>query len=465
MTAAAKPKPRVRMTPPPPPESSLIDDLLGNPLYLAGGAAALGLLGFLGIRTARRRREAAYDDSVVAEKKNFDVASPATRTDVTGAMAAAARAVAAGADAQVTEEVDPLAEAEIYLAYGRDGQAEEILKEALHASPRRHEVHLKLLEIYAKRKDVAAFDTVARELQGGTGGQGEIWLQAVRLGHALDPQNPRYAAGKPAGGQAVVTAAAAPVVAAPRLEERLDFNIGLEDTDTGTKTDIDLTRLGAAAGGTTTDFDLSSLGAPNVSDIDLSTMSGMPEQAMQMPDLDLDLGAAPAAEEKSGGLDFEFDLSGVSAAPAAQPPQRAAEETTQILNRSLMQTVADVGEPGMGTVEFDLSKISLDTGGLGLGKTEPTLDVSGGVPSIPEIDLSGISLDLGGETTSTGGAAAGTSAGKDDHWYDVQTKFDLAKAYQEMGDKEGAREILQEVIAEGDPEQKAAARKVLETLA
>jgi pilus assembly protein FimV len=91
--------------------------------------------------------------------------------------------------------------------------------------------------------------------------------------------------------------------------------------------------------------------------------------------------------------------------------------------------------------------------------------VSGGVPSIPEIDLSGISLDLGGETTSTGGAAAGTSAGKDDHWYDVQTKFDLAKAYQEMGDKEGAREILQEVIAEGDPEQKAAARKVLETLA
>jgi len=465
MTAAAKPKPRVRMTPPPPPQSSLIDDLLGNPLYLAGGAAALGLLGFLGVRTARRRREAAYDDSVVAEKKNFDVASPATSTDTTGAMTTAARALAAGADAQVTEEVDPLAEAEIYLAYGRDGQAEEILKEALHARPRRHEVHLKLLEIYAKRKDVAAFDTVARELQGATGGQGEIWLQAARLGYALDRQNPRYAAGKTAGGQAAAAAAAAPapVIAAPSLEERIDFNIGLEDTDTGTKTDIDLTRLGAAAGGTTTDFDLSSLGAPSVSDIDLSTMSGVPEQTMQMSGLDLDLGAAPPAEEKSGGLDFEFDLGGVSAEPAAQPPQRPAEETTQILDRSLMQTVADVGEPGMGTVEFDLSKISLDTGGL--GKTEPTLDVSGGVPSIPEIDLSGISLDLGGETTSSGGAPAGAAAGKDDHWYDVQTKFDLAKAYQEMGDKEGAREILQEVIAEGDAEQKAAAQKVLATLA
>jgi pilus assembly protein FimV len=373
-------------------------------------------------------------------------------------MAAAARA-AASSD-QVTEEVDPLAEAEIYLAYGRDGQAEEILKEALHANPRRQEVHLKLLEIYSKRKDVGAFDTVARELQSASGGRGEIWSQAARLGYALDPQNSRYAAGKGEGGEPAPVPAL-PVAAAPRLEERIDFNIGLEDTDTGTKTDIDLTRLGVPAGGTTTDFDLSNLGAPSVSDIDLSAMAGSPEQTMQMAGLDLDLGAAPA-EEKSGGLDFEFDLGGVSSAPAGEPER--SPETTQILDRSLMQTVADVGEPGMGTVEFDLSKISLDTGGLGLGKTEPTLDVSGGVPSIPEIDLSGISLDLGASTT-TGGATAAGGVGKDDHWYDVQTKFDLAKAYQEMGDKEGAREILQEVIAEGDAEQKAAAQRVLETLA
>ena len=460
VAAASTPKPRVRAIPPP-PQSSLIDDLMGNPLYLAGGAAALGLLGFLGVRTVRRRREAAYDDSVLAEKKNSEIAPPIARSDTAGAMASAMAAATrtAAPAAQVTEEVDPLAEAEIYLAYGRDGQAEEILKEALHTNRRRYEIHLKLLEIYAKRKDAAAFDAIARDLQAGTGGQGEIWLQAVRLGYPLDPQNPRYAAGKPAGGEAAVATAAVAAVAAPSLEERLDFNIGLEDTDTGTKTDIDLTRLGGAAGGTTTDIDLSNLGAPGMSDVDLFTLSGMPEKTLQMPDVDLDLGAG-SAEEKSGGLDFDFDLSGLSA-PAAQP-QRPSPETTQILDRSLMQTVADVGEPGMGTVEFDLSKISLDTGGL--GKTEPTLDVTGSVPAIPEIDLSGISLDLGGETTNTGGATS-TSAGKDDHWYDVQTKFDLAKAYQEMGDKEGAREILQEVIAEGDSEQKAAAQRVLETLA
>jgi len=85
------------------------------------------------------------------------------------------------------------------------------------------------------------------------------------------------------------------------------------------------------------------------------------------------------------------------------------------------------------------------------------LDRSG--PAMPEIDLSSISLDLGGAAPSEPEVG-----GKDDKWYDVQTKFDLAKAYQEMGDKEGAREILREVIAEGDAEQKAAAHKVLETL-
>ena len=56
------------------------------------------------------------------------------------------------------------------------------------------------------------------------------------------------------------------------------------------------------------------------------------------------------------------------------------------------------------------------------------------------------------------------AGGKDSHWYDVQQKFDLAKAYQEMGDNDGAREILQEVLKEGDAEQMGQAQKLLGTL-
>ena len=53
----------------------------------------------------------------------------------------------------------------------------------------------------------------------------------------------------------------------------------------------------------------------------------------------------------------------------------------------------------------------------------------------------------------------------DGQWHDAATKLDLAKAYQEMGDVEGAREILQEVLHEGDDQQKSEAQSLLSKLA
>ena len=52
----------------------------------------------------------------------------------------------------------------------------------------------------------------------------------------------------------------------------------------------------------------------------------------------------------------------------------------------------------------------------------------------------------------------------DGQWHDAATKLDLAKAYQEMGDVEGAREILQEVLHEGDEQQKSEAQSLLSKL-
>ncbi|MCC7547705.1 MAG: hypothetical protein IT532_08065 [Burkholderiales bacterium] len=408
------------------PAPGFTEQLLDQPLYLAGGAAVLGLLGFMGFRFARKRREgnAVEADSVL------DQPVEATGADA-GVVATQAVESSTGLPSTgmppMSEDVDPLAEAEIYLAYGRDGQAEEILKEALQSNPRRHEIHLKLLEIYARRKDAAAFDGVARELHMATGGQGDSWLQAARLGYLLDPQNPRYAAGKPAGAAAIGVAAGA-------MEDKLDFDIGLDEQDAATRTDIDLTRLGSAAG-TSTDVDLSNLstGQDEMSKLAQSTAS-MAQTQPTVP-MDLDLGAD---QGKPAGLDFDFDLNGLGSEPVPQ---------------------ARTSQPGAdapSSMSFDLSKISLDEGAL--DKVEPRLDV--GIASTPDIDLSNIDLSLDGGKTD--GAVAGGE--RDDRWYDVQTKFDLAKAYQEMGDKEGAREILREVIAEGDNEQQAAAQRVLEAL-
>jgi pilus assembly protein FimV len=92
--------------------------------------------------------------------------------------------------------VDPVAEADVYLAYGRDLQAEEILKEALLTHPGRISVHRKLAEIYAKRRDARALDAIATEAHALTQGDGPDWQAIVSLGAELDPNNPMY---KPGG--------------------------------------------------------------------------------------------------------------------------------------------------------------------------------------------------------------------------------------------------------------------------
>jgi pilus assembly protein FimV len=47
---------------------------------------------------------------------------------------------------------------------------------------------------------------------------------------------------------------------------------------------------------------------------------------------------------------------------------------------------------------------------------------------------------------------------------EVGTKLDLARAYMDMGDPDGARSILQEVLSEGSASQKTEAQRLIETL-
>jgi pilus assembly protein FimV len=109
---------------------------------------------------------------------------------------AAAPVAAAPVIAQGTaDDVDPLAEADLYLNFGRDAQAEEVLKDALAKNPNHEDAKLKLLQIYAGRKDKDSFEQVARDLKTQTGGVGENWTKAVGMGYSLDPDNALYEAG------------------------------------------------------------------------------------------------------------------------------------------------------------------------------------------------------------------------------------------------------------------------------
>ena len=442
------PKPKRKLVPPPPPPPSLVDEVLQNPALLGGGIVGLLGLGGVGYMMARRRRTGVPDTPATnAAARGIFKKNPVADEAVAVADEAGRTDKASAPSADPNEEGDALAEAEIFLTYGRDNLAEERLKEAIAVTPKRYELHGKLLELYAKRKDAAAFDQIAKELQIGTGGRGELWNKAVALGHQIDPENPRYASARPGAGSddssvtTVVTsvaglaaaAAAAGAVAAPA--ENLDFNLGFDEAEggpTGTSTDIDLGSLSGEATSSTlteTDFDLGSVdstlppSADNAFFDPGATLAGLGTEAtvrMSAP-----VAGTTAATAAGGGLDFDFDVSGDSG-PSGTPEAASAA------------TPEDDGG-----IMFDLSDMDMETGGP--------------VTVAPDIDLSGINLDLGG-------GSAPASGEKDEKWYDVQTKFDLAKAYQEMGDKEGAREILQEVLEEGDAEQKKSAQTVLAAL-
>ncbi|OGB00412.1 MAG: fimbrial protein FimV, partial [Burkholderiales bacterium RIFCSPHIGHO2_12_FULL_61_11] len=161
--AAAANKP-VLTAAPPPAEPGLIDGLRDNPLILPLAAGLLALLAALGFYRYRQRSSVSQLDSSFLESRlqpdSFFGASGGQRIDTNEGNATGSSLVYSPSQLDAAGDVDPVAEADVYLAYGRDLQAEEILKEALRTSPKRIAVHAKLLEIYAKRHDSKAFGGV-----------------------------------------------------------------------------------------------------------------------------------------------------------------------------------------------------------------------------------------------------------------------------------------------------------------
>lgn len=349
--APPKPKP----APPPPPAPSFFDELMDNPIFLAAGGLAVVLLGAGGYLAYRRRSQGA---EVKVEELFAAEAAPAE--------APTARREAQP-EAPPSEEVDPLAEAEVYLAYGRDTQAEEILKEALGRDRNRQDVHLKLLEIYSKRKDRKAFEQTARTLQGlGVGAAAWETVQAMGLG--IDPENPLY------GGEP----ASQPLAEADEVAKSVDFDLTAGEEAAPRPGEVSMAKAAAADAGI---------------DFDLGALSG------EFP-------ATTAAVEKVVPPE-ETSVFDVTAPPSEERPVPAQQQTW---------------------------------------------------PSKPDTGLPNIDLELGAVSTAT------PSVSHDAQWQEVATKFDLAKVYKEMGDKDGAKEILQEVIRDGDDRQKEDAKALLASL-
>jgi pilus assembly protein FimV len=481
--AVAKPSPTPVEEP---AETSVVDDLMENPMMLAALAALLAGLGALGIYSARRKKlqKEFSDNSMLTDSSSLTANSLFGSTG--GQSVDTNNSVfnsnfAPSASQLDTNEVDPVAEADVYIAYGRDAQAEEILKEALRTQPDRNAVRVKLLEIYANRKDLRAFEMLASELYSITKGEGEDWEQAAGLGIEIDPQNPLYAGGKLP--DTVVGKGAALGAPGQSLDElNLDALLNTTQASAPPVENPDSVESGSSyfdSAVESPEIELSDMGmkAPVAATENLS----VPEIPEMKPEPKVQHTPAPVADTAAAGLDFDFDLSGLGikepeapkSTPAAESAPPELDNADNGLDFDFNQTsfeIPKVSAPK--AIEVDESpeaKIEdfapLDLDDAHADETPNSTAAAATSPASQDFDLSGISLDLTPAEELVTPGEKEQEAGADSNVAEMATKLDLAIAYQEIGDKEGARELLDEVVKGGTSEQTEKARQILQKIA
>ncbi|MEP7084265.1 MAG: FimV/HubP family polar landmark protein, partial [Betaproteobacteria bacterium] len=356
-----------------------------------------------------------------------------------------------------TDEVDPIAEAEVYLAYGRDAQAEEILKDALKKDGQRQEIYLKLLEIHAQHNKPSAFETVASELYSVSGGQGEVWQKATALGRTLDPNNPLFSDAGAGAGAAAMGATAAHLAEMP------------SDTDVFATPPEPKPMAPVASG---LDFSLDE-------DISLSPTSGAattktPAAILAGAEHEVAKSTRTTADAGKSIFDHPSAMAGAAAAVAgvAAGAAAAVKGAGGRASNTVHETVSFEPES---IPKFDLD-FHLDEPAAKKPDPaprsvapEPALAMAGTGAPAPQLARPAAAIELDKLDLAFDPARSTfedpTPSVLDGQWHDAATKLDLAKAYQEMGDVEGAREILQEVLHEGDDQQKAEAHALMAKLA
>jgi pilus assembly protein FimV len=398
---AAPAAPPVAKAPLPAPaaaaEPGLLDSLTDNPLLLPGAGVLIALLAGLGAYRLRGRlrkgeRETSFLESRL-QPDSFFGASGGQRVDTHDASPSSSGSSASSMSYSLSQldaigDVDPVAEADVYLAYGRDLQAEEILKEAMRANPDRLAVRSKLLEVYAKRRDTKGFELLAGQLFALTGAESDDWHKAQDLGRQIDPDNPLYAP----GGQPDMI-----VREGGRLVEPL-----------GATTQPHSVQPVAVAGPIT----------------EAGSLEPSPRVDL---DLDLDLDGRTSSDTSPGALEATRPFSTGAAILDDKPFSLDLPGASQPATASA------------GALDFDLGELTLDDDKPGAHKSGAAADDDFSA-SLPAFDLGGDDADP------------------------LMRKLELAEEFRQIGDTEGARDLLEEVVASADGALKTKAEGMLASL-
>lgn len=518
--AAPEPEPATAAEREPAPgEPSFFESLTDNWSYLLG-AAALLLGGGLIWGYVRRRREEDLDEAmrsfempsdapVPSETQRLRVLaaaeSPARQDIVVEERKPAARPSPARRKPEPSiddtisseapldlDESDPLAEADFHMAYGLYDQSADIIQAALEKEPGRRDYKVKLLEIFFVSGNAQNFLEVARGLSGSrSAGDAAEWDRIVIMGRQLAPEDPLFKGAGPSSGVDLNLEGGASrvdleLLAMPEGEEDIDLDLGeaLGAADSGADTgenaalDMNLDEAGeeepptmeVTATSSTAEMPTIEVPAGDASTFEsprIRTGTGdtLREQVspgrMGMDPLSADATAEMAMDDL--GIDLS-DFETLAEDRDDDGPTRLMPTDSAAApgGTATLPVLTDDADPGgtalLSALDEDLGEIDLEL---------PDTLAGAGVDDTQRVDLD-IGTPADGDATATERISLSDLPQMSDlepvTMSEVGTKLDLARAYVDMGDPDGARSILQEVLQEGSSQQKQDAQRLLDSL-
>ncbi|WP_260961890.1 FimV/HubP family polar landmark protein [Pseudomonas citri] len=446
------------------------NDLLTNPILLGlvGGGAVILLL--LLLLLARRRKaqqeaekhlrmaraleeEADFSPELDLPPSSFEgieVPAPNVKLEPKPAPAVAPVVVtppiAAPLVAPAAERSDDvLAQAQSHIDRGRLNQAADLLEQGIKAEPQRSDLRLKLMEVYGQQGDRDAFVAQERQLVAN----GDNYAQVEQL-------KSRFPAMVVAASAGLAAAAVAAELDAQYVKDLLE-DPSPSDEELDSAFDLSLDDLEAAPVTPAPEPVVELDAFPEDDDLSFESVLKQQTEANEslddLSEFDLDLGGdapaaapAPALEDEDFLLDLGDDLKGLDV-PESEAPTLAdfpADDLELPADFDLsLGDEMDVPAAPKDAFESELDDVNAELERLSDSLGQPSFTADDALASAeeePDFDF------LGGTD-------------------EVATKLDLAQAYIDMGDNDGARDILGEVLNEGDATQKSEAQEMLARLA
>lgn len=458
----------------------LVDSILDNPLLLpslGGGAAAALLLGLL----AARRRAAKKADLV--EDDEDEVAMVDARLDI-GLSRAAIESTQLDVAPGAGQVRDVLDEADEHIAHGRLGTAAELLQAGCSVEPKRSDLRLKLMEVHAELGDREGFAREEKALRETAGAQPQVDHLKMKYPAMAGFATAALAGTVLAAGLEALDEEETPSALMQEPEPippvfAADISLSLDDLEAELERDLQ------GAGQVDASLNLDDLTLDEPLKPALSSAESLAEDFsfdLELPeetatfgleddlkglalDLDMPVGLDSVEDKDCLGLDLAFHE-----APAAAPAESIASDDT-LLEEGLFDSF-DLASGGNFSSDTDLSAPKLE-----LPLAENGLEgemASGLMTQLDELDIELEQLaagvgEPGGAVQPVAHSLGELVEGEDFDFLadadEIATKLDLARAYIDMGDTEGARDILDEVVSEGNETQRQEAREMSARLA